>query len=344
VLWEQDEGSSPSYHTKKFLKNKKLNRMIIQKNLKGEIINKYTTKTEAARVLGLDESSIRKAIKFDRTVLGKFKFIYQEPSEISYVSPNVKILIVDIETAPIKGYVWGLWQQNMYLDQIISDWFMLSWSAKWLGSDEVMSEVLLPSEAIKENDYNIVQPLWELLNEADIVIAHNGDRFDIPKMNSRFIFHGMMPPSSYKQIDTKKVAKNIFGESSNKLEALARKFGYEGKFDTDFQLWKDCLEGSSEALLRMSIYNDQDVRVLEKVYLKLRPYIKGHPNLDLYIDSEKATCPHCGSHNIKILEGKFFYTQAAKYQLYRCEDCKTVFRSKKAVEFKHKKTVSAIPR
>jgi hypothetical protein len=318
--------------------------MIIQKNFKGEIVGKYSTKTEAAKALGLDESTVRKAVKFERLVLGKFKFYYMDADEHHHVSKDVKILIVDIETAPIKGYVWALWQQNMYLDQIISDWFMLSWSAKWLGNNEVMSRVLLPSEALKQNDYNIVQPLWELLDEADIVVAHNGDRFDIPKMNSRFIFHGMMPPSSYKQIDTKKVAKNIFGESSNKLEALARKFGYEGKFDTDFQLWSDCLDGDREALLRMSIYNDQDVVVLEKVYLKLRPYIKGHPNLDLYIDSDTPTCPHCGSGNIKLLEGKFFYTQAAKYQLYRCEECKTVFRSKKAFAFKHKKTVSAIPR
>lgn len=316
--------------------------MIVQKNLEGEVVATYKTKTEAAKALGLDESTVRKGIKFNRRVLGKFTFAYED--YIPELNTTAKILIVDIETAPLRAYSWGLWQQNIYIDQIISNWFMLSWSAKWLGHEEVMNDVLIPSEVLYEDDYRITKRLWKLLDEADIIIAHHGDRFDIPKINTRFLIHNLPPPSSYKQIDTKKIAKNIFGFSSNKLEALARHFGYEGKYDTDFNLWADCMAGDSDALQRMVNYNDQDVRVLEKVYLKLRPYAKGHPNLDLYHDEEYSVCPHCGSKEISILSGKFFYTQSVKYQLYKCNSCGANSRGKKGIKYINKKRLSPIPR
>lgn len=94
----------------------------------------------------------------------------------------------------------------------------------------------------------------------------------------------------------------------------------------------------------MSIYNEQDVRILEKVYLKLRPYAKGHPNFDVYVDGEEISCPHCGHSVLKPIKDKFFYTQANKYQLYRCSSCSTISRSKTPAKFNHKRNISAIPR
>lgn len=320
--------------------------MIVQKDLSGKVLAEFHSKAAAARAIGIDESAIRRSIKWDRMVRGQFRYSYsnQVTANKPYVHKSpAKILIVDIETAPNKGYVWGFWQQNMYLDQVISTWFMLTWSAKWLGEPDVMSDKLTPKEVSKEKDKRIVKSLWALLDEADIVIAHNGNKFDIPKMNSRFVVNGMYPPSPYKQIDTLQIARSQFSFPSNKLQGLAELFGYEGKFDTDFELWARCMDGEQEALDYMSEYNDQDVLVLEKVYLKLRPYAKGHPNLDLYVDSDKATCPHCGSSKINKIEGKYFYTQAVRYDVYRCE-CGAISRSKTGNKYTHKKQISSIPR
>ena len=113
---------------------------------------------------------------------------------------------------------------------------MLSWSAKWLDSNETFSAVLTPEEALHEDDTRIVKDLWILLDEADVVIAHNGKKFDVPKCNARFIVAGLAPPSFYKQIDTLDIAKKQFGFSSNKLDALAGYFGFKTKLDTSFEL------------------------------------------------------------------------------------------------------------
>ena len=507
-----------------------------------------------------------------------------------------KILIFDIETSPLSAYVWGRFKQLITLDQTISEWFMLSWSAKWLNNPNMMSDVLTPEEALREDDSRITKSMWQLFNEADIVLAHNacvqkdtpilmqdltwkkagdlvdGDKvvgfeeglppgtpyrtngqwnnplkgrgrvlkaatvtsnriekmeslkvtlsngdeiitthdhpwlaktradnylkwinsenlevgyrvtkmcspwdkdesyeagwlsgfiagegsllrgrktgvssiqfcqrptivqeqavdccdalsipffkytpkdnwglgrgdtdyfntlggkwrtfrilgeleikrlisnikwdcegglygqkvsefteseevtvvsvepcgqqeiavlstdtrtyiaggyamhncnFDTPKLNSRFIINGLTPPTPYRQIDTLQVARKEFGFSSNKLDALAGYFGIEHKSDTDFNLWKRCLAGEQEALDYMEAYNMKDVEILEQVYLKLRPWIKNHPNISLYLENEDETCPHCGSTNLADT-GTFSYTNVSKFSNVRCLDC-----------------------
>jgi len=240
------------------------------------------------------------------------------------VIPN--ILLLDIETAPIDAYVWSLWKQNVYIDQIISNWFMLTWSAKWLFDDKVMAQRLTPEEVELEDDKRITKKLWNLLNKADIVIAHNGDKFDIPKILSRCIVNDIKPPTPYQSIDTCKVARKQFGFSSNKLDALATEFGFENKIDTDFNLWKRCRRGEKKALKEMEEYNRYDVVLLEEVYLKLRPYIKSHPNLGLYNDVVTPQCGNCGSENIEW-KGDYYFTPAGKYKAFICE-CGAVNRTK----------------
>jgi len=313
----------------------------------GKVLAEYSTVAEAAREHEVDESSIRKRLNHPTKTCKGYKWreiIEENIVEVVPAESKAKILVLDIETAPIAAYVWGLWDQNVYIDQIISNWYMLTWAAKWLGEEEVFSARLSSLEAIEEDDRRITEEIWALLDEADIIIAHHGDKFDIPKLNSRFLVHGLVPPSNYKQIDTKKVASRTFGFSSNKLQALAELFGFQGKHDTDFNLWKRAVKGVKEALVEMEDYNVQDVRVLEEVYIKLRPYIKGHPNLDLYMDSDEPHCPSCGSSNVKVMHGKFFYTQAVKYKLYRCNNCGAVSRTKTGEKYTNKKQISSIPR
>jgi hypothetical protein len=318
---------------------------IQQYNKQGNLVKEYSSITEAAYKLDVDESTIRKNLDKEKTAVGYYWKKVEQDDSIYFINvPKAKILVLDIETSPIKAFVWRLWKQNVPIDAIIADWFILTWACKWIGEDEVFSGKVTGEEALREDDKRIAQELWKYLDEADVVVAHHGDVFDLPKIRSRFLVHNLMPPSPYKQIDTKKIASKEFGFSSNKLEALARLLGHEGKSDTDLQLWIDCVSGNDRALLEMEEYNIQDIYVLENVYFSLRPYIKGHPNLDLYIDSSKPTCPSCGEEALKKVDNKYYYTQSVRYQVYRCDHCKAICRSKQGDKFENKKIVSAIPR
>lgn len=307
----------------------------------GKLINTFDSLAQAAAAMGVNESSIRRAISRGGYSCGYMWRIAESSAGDEHRHGFPKILILDIETAPLKAWAWRLWKQDIFIDQIISDWMMLTWSAKWLFDSEIMSDRCTGDEVIDENDRRIIEGLWDLLDEADIVVAHNGDKFDIPKCNSRFLSHGMAPPSPYKQIDTKKVAKNQLGESSNKLEALARKFGFEGKIKVDFDLWKACMGGSNDALADMETYNRQDVSVLEEVYLRLLPYIKSHPNYGIYMDVNHPVCSSCGS--AELIPGGYYYTFTGKYRTYQCSRCGSFSRERHSESPKNKNILTSIP-
>jgi DNA-directed RNA polymerase subunit RPC12/RpoP len=252
-------------------------------------------------------------------------------STVSTVIMGPKILLLDIEISPVLAAVWKtrVWEARISHESILSDWYMLTFSCKYLGSESMMSYKLTGEEALREDDSRLVDKLWSILDDTDIVICHNGDYFDIPCINSRFILSGLGPTSYYKQIDTLKVARKQFGFTHNSLDALAERFGIPAKIDTTFELWKRCIRGDEEALFEMESYNRHDVEILEGVYLKLRPWIKSHPNLALYDDSEEVRCPHCGSKKLE-LNGGFYTTHTGKYPTYRCLDCGATPRSRKS--------------
>jgi DNA polymerase III epsilon subunit-like protein len=288
-----------------------------------ELLEYFTARPEALR-RSAKETAIRRHCTAMEVCQAKELYRSGVTSMQEYRKP--RILLLDIETAPLKAYVWSRWKQNIYLEQTISEWFMLSWSAKWLGEEEIMSDVLTGEEALNENDERIVYSIWKLLNECNIAIGHNAGHFDVPKMNARFVVHGFPPTTPYKIIDTKDVAKNQFAFSSNKLDALATYFGIENKISTDFYLWKSCLEGDESALNDMREYNKMDVVILEKVYLRLRPYIKNHPNTGLFID-KAGVCPYCGSAHVNPIEGEYAFNNTTVNSLFRCNTCGAVSRS-----------------
>ena len=269
---------------------------------------------------------LRTRLKSDDKTIEKAKTIYYNREK-----KLPKILIFDIETAPIRAFVWSLWKQDIAWNHTSSDWFILAWSAKWLYSSEVFAEHLTSEEAKNEDDSRILKKLWELVNEADIVVTHNGNRADIPWINTRFILNGMNPPTPYFSVDTCEVARRTFAFTSNKLDAIASYFGIDNKLETDFSLWVKCLQGDKKALEYMSIYNIKDVQILEEVYLKLRPWIKNHPNCGNLIDATIPTCASCGSENVELIEGQYYYTAVGKYQLYRCKDCGAISRGRKSI-------------
>lgn len=245
------------------------------------------------------------------------------------INTSARVLVVDIETAPIRAYVWGIWNQNVGINQIQSDWFCLTWSAKWLFEDKVYSGKLTPKEVHKQDDKRIIKGIWELLNQADIVIAHNGRRFDIVKLNTRFIINGLHPPLPYQTIDTLDHIKRQFGFTSNKLDYVNKLLNLERKTDTGgFELWERCMLGEQEALDKMEEYNINDVRILEETYLRIRPWIKPHPNMGLFIlDENQFHCPSCGSANMTE-EGKGYHTTVNIYAALRCENCGATARKR----------------
>lgn len=236
----------------------------------------------------------------------------------------MKVLLFDIETAPAMAHVWSLWKEVGNMTMVQDDWYMLCWCAKWLGEDKIYSSALpdFPSsyKRNKRDDKQILKALHGLLDEADVVIAHNGIKFDRRKVNSRFIINKMKPPSPYKMIDTLLVAKKEFAFMSNRLNDIGKFLHVGGKMTHDgFSLWEGCMDGKKTSWKHMVEYCKHDVKLLEKVYLKLRPYIAQHPNAGVYSDVEKVLCPKCGSDNIHYRG--YAYTNVSKFRQYKCNTC-----------------------
>lgn len=231
-----------------------------------------------------------------------------------------KILLFDIETMANLGFVWGKYEQNVL--EYEKEWYMLCFAAKWLDKKGMIVSALPEFKDYnkdKENDLGVVTELWHLLDEADIVIAHNGDAFDVKKANARFVELGMKPPSPYNTVDTLKVARRYFKFNSNKLDDLGQHLGLGKKVDTGgWELWKGCRDGDPKAWKLMIKYCKQDVRLLEKVYLALRPWMTNHPNMGVILQDDRM-CPICASNNIK--KRGFARTRVARKQKWQCMSC-----------------------
>ncbi len=233
----------------------------------------------------------------------------------------MKILLLDIETAPNLVHVWGLWQQNVGLPQIIAAGYVMCWSAKWLGEDEVMFDSIHNSKPRK-----MLKGIHSLLDQADAVVHYNGKKFDIPTLNKEFLLYGFLPPAPYKQIDLLSVARTQFRFPSNKLDYVAQalKIGRKTKH-AGHELWIRCLNGEEQAWTEMEEYNRNDVVLLEQVYFKLLPWIKHHPNQNLY-SAEELICPTCGGHHHQ--RRGLAYTTTCTYQRFQCTECGSWFRER----------------
>lgn len=241
----------------------------------------------------------------------------------------MKLLFLDIETAPVLAYSWGdkLYEQDLL--EIVDDWFVLGIGWKWNHLNAVhwrgMNEYKGYAKD-KKNDYHVVKQAWDLLDEAHVVIAHNGISFDIKKLNTRFLLHGFKPPSPYLVLDTKRIAKKNFAFTSNKLDELSRQIDKDRKLThTGKKLWFDCMAGDKKAWDIMGKYCKQDVILLKKKYQTFLPWIDNHPNWNLDGDRPEC-CPKCGSGRI-IQRGSGF-TRTTEFQRYSCKACGGWFRGK----------------
>lgn len=313
--------------------------MINWDDFKTEIIaltEQGLSSSEIAEVLSKTHAEVK--ITHDRSIRNALQR-WREDDSIEVKQKQPKVLLFDIETSPMIAYLWNNVQKYVPEGQILKDWYVINWAAKWLFDDEIITGVVTSEESKQRDDRRIVQKLWNLLDEADIVIAHYGDRFDIKMMNGRFLKYGMNLPMPYRSIDTKKAAGKRMRLPSLSLNYIARYLGLEQKHPTNFSLWVKCMEGNKDALDKMDKYCQQDVKILEDVYLYLRPFITSHPNLGLYIETNTQSCPSCGSTDLKK-EGHYA-TNVNLYDAFRCGGCGSITRSRRSsVTQEDKKTLT----
>lgn len=233
---------------------------------------------------------------------------------------TTRILLLDIETSPNIGYTWGKYEQNVI--EFTQEWFILCAAWKWLGKG-VHTVAQIDSPAYKKdrtNDQNVIEALWKVLNEAEIVVVHNGKRFDIPKINARFLVHGLTPPSPYKVVDTLTIARNSFKFDSNKLDDLGKSLKLSRKLETGgFSLWKECMSGDEQAWKKMVRYNKQDVQLLEQLYLRIRPWINNHPAFNV-VGDKPHNCPICQGIRIQS-RGYERRANGRQSQRFQCQGC-----------------------
>lgn len=233
----------------------------------------------------------------------------------------MRLLLLDIETAPNLAYVWSLFKENIPLDRLIDSGYVLCWAAKWYGEDEVMFDSIRKSGAKR-----MLRRVHKLLDQCDAVIHFNGKSFDIPTLNKEFLLHGFNQPAPYKQIDLYQVASSTFRFTSNKLEHIAKYLGLpQKKSHRGFKLWVGCMENDPSCWAEMEEYNRGDVVTLEAVYNKMRSWIKIHPNAGLYDEPGIPVCPTCGSGNLQ--RRGYAHTMVGKYARFRCGGCGSWTRS-----------------
>ena len=238
----------------------------------------------------------------------------------------MKILLLDIETSPNTAHVWGLWQQNVSINQLMESSYVLCYAAKWLNSDEMLFDSVQQSKPKA-----MLKGIHGLLNEADAVVHYNGTKFDIPTLNKEFLLHRYSPPSPYKQIDLLRVVRSQFRFPSNKLDYVAQRLGLGQKHAHEgHELWVKCMNGDKDAWKRMADYNIQDVILLEDLYNTLLPWIKNPPNRNLFNDIQG--CPSCGHENLQ--KRGTAVSSTGTYQRYQCKSCGSWAQGTTALEKK----------
>jgi hypothetical protein len=233
----------------------------------------------------------------------------------------MRILFFDVETAPLHTFIWRPNQGWVPYQMMEKESVMLSFSAKWRGEREIISDIVLPEEARRLDDYRVAAQLGDLMRQADIVIAHNLDKFDLPVVNGRLILQKLEPLPPLQRIDTLKMSHK-FGFAYHNLDYLAKAFFSEHKIKTDFELWRRVMRGDEVAARRMLRYNQKDVKLLEKVFERMLPYVHGLPALvnGRGVDA-KPYCPFCGSEKLQ----RRGFSRPGKVNTYikwQCTRCK----------------------
>lgn len=236
------------------------------------------------------------------------------------MNDKVKVLVYDLEITPTLGWTYGIWQVNVL--RVEKNPIIMSYSYMWYedgGENVIHHERISQKDLNNWSDKKLAIKLRDLFIKADVVIAHNANRFDNKVANGAFLRNNLTPPSPYKTVDTLMVARSVAKFNSNSLDSLGQLFGLGEKSEVKHSsLWYKCLGGCKESWKLMETYNNQDVEILVALYEKLRPYIKNHPNMG-DLTQLNGVCPKCLSSDLKK-EGTHT-RRGGRVQSYSCNNC-----------------------
>ena len=231
----------------------------------------------------------------------------------------MKILLLDLEVAPNTAHVWGIYDQNISINQLLESSYTMCYAAKWYGDNKLYFK-----SVYKHGKDDMLKSIHALMDEADAIVHYNGSRFDIPIIHKEFLLNGMSPPAPSKQIDLLQVARRQFRFVSNKLDYVAQALNLGKKTEHEgHSLWLKCMNNDRRAWKTMEEYNKNDVILLEKVYDKFKGWIKSHPNHNAY--NANTCCPNCGSS--KLNKRGTVRSRVAIYQRFQCQQCGSWSRS-----------------
>jgi DNA polymerase III epsilon subunit-like protein len=273
---------------------------------------RYRLPPETAKRLGLDVKST------NRYTLHK----ELEAKLFGYDQEKIKRLFFDIETSPMIVYSWRIgWKLTIGSDNIIEDWKIICISYKWEDEDDV--------HTLRWNnkcDKQLLIDFIKIANQADEMIAHNGDRFDIKKIRTRCIFHRIPMFPDYKTLDTLKKAKAGFNFNSNRLDYIAKFLGVGAKIEHEgFNMWVKCMQGDQQALNDMVRYCEGDIIVLEDVFIVMQNYIRNNTHTGSHNGKLKASCPNCGSEDVALLKNEITAMGTIKRRI-ECSPCGYVYQ------------------
>lgn len=237
---------------------------------------------------------------------------------------GIRRLFYDIETSPMKVFSWRIGSKiNLSHQNIIEPWKIICISYKWEGQEKVHSIKWDKDQC----DKTLVEKFVKILNQADEICAHNGDRFDIKKIRTRAILHNVPMKPKYRSIDTLKKAKSHFSFNSNSLNSLAMDLGLGEKLKhTGFDMWVDVLNKDKDALKLMIEYCNKDVVLLEDVFFALQNYITHNTNVSTHNDGLKCACPNCASEDVTLNRNNFTALGTIKREMF-CNSCGYVYET-----------------
>jgi len=291
---------------------------------------------EIADIMNRTADSVRMKWRNSFGETGKFS----DPKQLGERVPVIGIF--DVETLPMIVYTWSTFRPFISPDMVIEETCFLSWAGKYLNDPVVYSDILTPKEVAERDGFRITKTCWDFINNCDVLVGHNLERFDMKVVNTFFLKAGL-PPLRPVQIDTLKVARKNFKFSFNRMGHINKFLDIRTKIENEgFPFWRKCSEGDEAALNRMKEYNEGDILALEELFYIIRPYITdGKFNYNLYSDLVETVCPICGSKEFSF--NGYYYTPAGKWESLRCSECKTLFRAKENLFSKEKKRSLVVP-
>lgn len=229
-----------------------------------------------------------------------------------------KRLFFDVETSPNIGMFWEAgYKKNIPYENIIKERAIICICYKWEGDAKVNG---LTWDK-RQNDKSMLSEFIKIANSADELIGHNGDRFDLPWIRTRCLYHRIPMFPQYQSIDTLKISRSKFRFNSNRLDYIAKFLGFEGKIKTDFDLWKKILlDNDRKELIKMVDYCKNDVQKLEDIYIEMKNHIPVKVNFAALYNDDRGSCPECGSDNITVNQTRTTAKGTLQRQ-YRCRGC-----------------------